>query len=99
MAYEYYTYILTQLPEICYNNRAWCLYQLGYYVEALDDINQVLTINPQNNKAMFRKALCLIKLNNPLEAKLLLNELSKTESEVVGKLVECELMLRVIDPL
>lgn len=78
---------------------AWCLYQLGYYVEALNDINQVLTINPQNNKALFRKALCLIKLNNPLEAKNLLNDLSKTESEVVGKLVECELMLRPIDLL
>ena len=42
---------------------------LGYIEEALLDINEVLNLNPNNYKALYRKATCYLKLRRPMEAK------------------------------
>ncbi|CAD8110317.1 unnamed protein product [Paramecium sonneborni] len=104
LAYEAYTMVIKYdhinktnlILEQCYNNRAQSLYQLGYLQESIDDLNQVLKLNPQNEKAIQRLALCYLKLQNPIDAKKLFESLPnhKTDKDIVFKLVECELMIK-----
>ncbi|CAD8076381.1 unnamed protein product [Paramecium primaurelia] len=104
LAYEVYSMVIKYdhinktnlILEQCYNNRAQCLYQLGYIQESIDDLNQVLKLNPQNEKAIQRQALCYLKLQNPNDAKKLFESLPnhKTDKDIVFKLVECELMIK-----
>ncbi|CAK91272.1 unnamed protein product (macronuclear) [Paramecium tetraurelia] len=104
LAYEAYSMVIKYehanktnlIQEQCYNNRAQCLFQLGYIQEAVNDLNQVLQLNPQNEKAIQRQALCYLKLQNPNDAKKLLESLPnhKTDKDIVFKLVECELMIK-----
>jgi peptidyl-prolyl isomerase D len=75
--------------QACLNNSATCLSKLGRLDECIAKCTQVLDINPNHTKAMFRKGATLLAMNDPdgAEAALLkAQELSPDDKSIQNEL-------------
>jgi len=79
--------------RLCLLNRAQCHLNLGDSQHAIDDCTAVLTKEPENVKALFRRGLGLLNLASYEEASIDFRDVIKFDKENVGakrKLKECK---------
>eukprot|EP00658_Telonema_sp_P-2_P022681 TRINITY_DN19069_c0_g1_i1.p1 TRINITY_DN19069_c0_g1~~TRINITY_DN19069_c0_g1_i1.p1 ORF type:complete len:399 (+),score=126.12 TRINITY_DN19069_c0_g1_i1:54-1199(+) len=81
--------------QACLNNSATCLSKLGRLEECVSKCQQVLAINPEHPKALFRKGATLLAMNDPDAAEPDLNQalaLSPDDKAIQNELKKLELL-------
>lgn len=98
VAVEHFTALVDHAPGFAegYHGRATAYYQLGYYGPAIDDLRQVLVLEPRHFGAMIGVAVILEELERPedaLEVWQKVAELAPADAEVAAALARLDEML------
>lgn len=98
VAVQHFTALVDHAPEFAegYNGRAAAYYQLGNYGPAIDDLRQVLVLEPRHFGAMIGVAVLLEELGRPedaLEVWQRIAQFSPSDPEVVSVIERLEIQL------
>jgi tetratricopeptide (TPR) repeat protein len=99
VAIEHFTALVDHAPDFAegYNGRASAYYQMGLYGPAIDDLRQVLVLEPRHFGAMTGVAVVLEEIGRPedaLEVWRRVEALVPTDPEVASMIDRLEIQLQ-----